>query len=125
MVAKFKNNQKESRQTVVFSVILGVLIFTIVGFLIVSNWRINQKRTELNARLENLQEELRVLEEQRESLQAQISQSSEEDYLEQEARERFNLKKPGEEVVTILPSGEEEVKQEESFWQKIWNKIKF
>ena len=126
MVTKNKRIKKGSRQTIFFSVLLGVLLLVIVGSLIVSNWRMVQKRQELNSQLEILKAQLQVLEIKRQQLQAQISQTSQESYLEKEARETFNLKKPGEEVVTILPAEEEEGKeQERGFWGKIWDKIKF
>ena len=106
--------------------LLGVSIFLVVGLLIVANWRINQKRAEYNAQVEVLRAELQALEIKRQQLQAQIYQTSEESYLEREARERFNLKKSGEEVVIILPAEEEEIKeQEKGFWGKVLDKIKF
>ncbi len=126
MVAKNKKTRKRSWQTVFFSVLLGVLLLIVVGSLLVSNWRMTQRRQELNSQLESLQEQLQALEIKRQQLQAQISQTSEESYLEKEARETFNLKKPGEEVVTILPAEDEEGKgQEKGFWGEIWDKIKF
>jgi len=126
MIAKDEKIKKASRHNVFFSVLLGVLIFTVIGFLIVSNWRINQKRTEYNAQLEILRTELQALETKRQQLQAQIYQTSEESYLEEEARERFNLKKPGEEVVIILPAEEEDsAEQEKGFLEKVLDKIKF
>ncbi len=91
----------------------------IIGFLIVSNFRINQRRTELNSRIGELKEKIQVLEAKRQELQARISQSDEESYLEKEARERFNLKKPGEEVVKVLPpeqKTEEAQKPEKKWW---------
>ena len=126
MIAKQKKNKRGSYQTLIFSVFLGLLFFGIVGSLIVADWRTNKKRAELNLQLGTLQRELQDLEEQRQSLQAQISQVADESYLEEEAREKFNLKKPGEEVVTILPAEDEEVKQiETGFWGKMWEKLKF
>jgi cell division protein FtsL len=126
MISKSKKNKRESHQTLFFSVFLGVLLFTVLAFLIISNWQMGQKRAELNLRLETLQKELQSLEERRDALQAQISQTSQESYLEEEAREKFNLKKPGEEVATVLPAQEEETQEtEQGWWGKMWNKIKF
>ena len=125
MVAKSKKIKNDSRQNIFFSVLLGVLIFVVVGSLIAANWRINQKRADYQARIEVLQTEFQDLELKREQLQAQISQTEEESYLEKEARENFNLKKPGEEVVAVLPAEEQEIKeQEKGFWENIWDKIK-
>ena len=120
MIAKFKKMKRsESWQSIIFSVLFGVLILLIIGFLVASNFKINKKRAELNSQVEYLKTEIRALEEEQQQLQAKISQSSEEDHLEKEARESFNLKKPGEEVVTILPP-EEKSSQEETNKEKQW-----
>jgi len=126
MITKNSKIKKEFRQNVFFSALLGLFIFGIVSTLIVSNWKINKKRTEYNTQLEILQEQLQQLENQKAGLQEQILQTSEEEYLEEQARENFNLKKPGEEVVVVLPPEEEEIKApEKEFWKNIWDKIKF
>lgn len=122
MVAKYKRNRKIDRSSLIFSVILGVLLLTVVGFLVGSNLKINKERAELSSKLESLRTEYQILLEKEKQLEAQVSQSAGKDYLEEEARERFNLKKPGEEVVTILPSEEKEepVKEKEKKW---WNPL--
>ena len=126
MVAKKQRIKKTSRQNLFFSVLLGSAILIIVGYLVVSNLMINQKRAELEYQRRVLEEKIQELELKRQGLEAQISQTLEEDYLEKEAREKLNLKKPGEEVVAVLPSEEEEKKAEErGFWEKILDKIKF
>ncbi len=80
----------------------------------------------MNSQLIKLQAELNALEAKKSQLQAQVSESTNDEYLDKEARETFNLKKPGEEVVTILPAGNNESGQkEESFLEKIIDKIKF
>ena len=92
----------------------------VVGFLVGSNLKMSHKRVELNSRLEELKTDYQALLEKKKQLQAQASQTGSKDYLEKEARERFNLKKPGEEVVTILPSEGKE-KSEERQEIKWWN----
>jgi len=126
MIAKNKKIQNETKQTIFFSVLLGVMIFTVVGYLVVSNLKINARRTELNAQLIKLQNELNALETKKTQLQAQVSEAADDEYLDKEARETFNLKKPGEEVVTILPSESSESGQKEaSFFEKVIDKIRF
>ena len=126
MISEKKKLRKDSWQNIFFSVLLGAAIFTVVGFLIVSNWKIGQRRTELNSQVEILQQQIWTLETKRQELQSQISQTEGQEYLEREARDTFNLKKAGEEVVAILPAeGEERVEEERSFWQKILDKIGF
>lgn len=118
MIAK-KIKKRKSYQTLFFSVLLGLLTLIVIGFLIISNWRINQKRTEYKARIEALEKEIQILEEKSKELESQISQASSETFLEKEAREKLGLKKPGEEVVVVLPpkeSKEEKTKEEKHFW---------
>jgi len=126
MIAKNKRNKNDSTQNIFFSVLLGVLLFTIVGYLIVSNVKINSRRMELNAQLIKLQAELNDLEAKKAQLQAQVSAAGNDEYLDKEARETFNLKKPGEEVVTVLPAATSaSAQQPAGFWDKIIDKIKF
>ncbi len=119
MIAKLKKNKRENKQSLIFSISLGLALTVVVGFLVISNLRINQKRTELSGQREYLQRQLQALEEKKDRLQTQISDSVQDDYLETEARERFNLKKPGEEVVVVLPPEDQPVQQEEQ--QQWWN----
>ena len=117
MVAKFRKNKRSFGGSWFFPVFLAALLLVIIGFLAVSNFKIIQKRSELNEQEEYLREQLRILEERNDLLQAQVSDSADEDYLETEARERFNLRKPGESVVTILPpEGEENPETERQWW---------
>ncbi len=122
MIAKYKQKKKRPWQNIFFSVLIAVSVLTVVGFLVVSNYRISQKRSLLNARIDQLQEEVRVMQEKKQQLEAQLDQSLQEEYLEREAREKLNLQKPGEEVVTVLPGQTEESRQEEKVKQW-WNPL--
>lgn len=104
MVTKFnKIKRDDDSQLVIFSVLLGVLFAFVVGFFIVSSYRLNARRSELNVKIDSLKREISALERQKQQLDTQISQSSQESFVEKEARERLNLQKPGENVVAILP----------------------
>jgi len=108
------------------SIFIGILTLGLIGFLVVSNWRINERKSELMSRIESLKEEIQTLEEEKAKLLAGIDMSQSEENKEKVAKDQLGLKKPGEEVVSIKQEqNEEEVKQEEkkSFWQKIWEKL--
>lgn len=125
---KFRRNLVRARQTILFSALLILLFFLAIGFLTISNWRINQRRSGLISQIRNLQEEIQVLEEKNQELKAGISQISSQSYLEKVARESLGLKKPGEEVTVVLPPPEEEkeVKEEEKgIWERFLEKLKF
>ena len=116
-----------SLKTISFSVIILLLIFFFIGFLIVSNWKINQRRAELISQITTLEKEIETLEKKNQELKAGASQFSDESYLEEMAREKLGLKKPGEEVVVVLPppESEKEKPKEKNFWQKILEKLGF
>jgi len=123
MIAKIKifksNTSFKDKFTLI---ILGILFFAIIGFLAVSNFRINKKKIELQSQADSLKKEIQILEEKREQLRAGILEGESESYLEKEARDRLGLKKPGEEVVAVLPPKETQgtsTQENKTFWQKI------
>lgn len=126
MIAKFRRKKKiSSWKNIFFSVLFGVLFLLVIGFLIVTNLKINQRRAQLTTRITSLKEEIEILEQKSQELKENISQAEGEEYLEKVAREQLGLKAPGEEVVVITGEREEEkeeVKEEEKTW---WEKILF
>ena len=121
MITK-KGKNKKTKETLLFSVIFVVFFFGVTGFLVVSNWNINQKSNGLNAEIESLRKQIQDAEEKKAQLEASINQSQSQEYLEGVARESLDLKKPGEDVVVVKQSAtttEETASQEKSFWQKI------
>ncbi len=114
MIAEFKKMKKSFWQKTLFPALLFLMMFLAIGFLIVYNWKINQKRKELILRIENLKKEIQISEERQKELNNKIFPS--ESFLEKEAREKLNLKKPGEEVIVVLPpekqQSEKEIKKE-------------
>ncbi len=125
-----KNKRGEKLRTILFSLFLGVVFFLITGFLIFSNWKIGQRREEFIKQIKQLEEEIRVLEEKNKELKADISHSLDADYIEEVARERLSLKKPGEEMVVVLPPPQPnqklpEEKETSSFLQKLLKLLGF
>lgn len=124
MIAKFRKKKKlSSWKNIFFSISFGVLFLLVIGFLIVTNSKINQRRTQLTARITNLKEEIEILEQKNQELKENIFQAGGKEYLEEVARDRLGLKAPKEEVVVITgeKEEEEEVKEEEKTW---WEKFK-
>jgi len=116
-----------SFQDLFLPVILGSLFFIIVFFLIISNFKINKRRNELNQRIEGLEKEVQILEQRKEQLDAGVSETEGMDYAEKVLREKGLYQKVGEKMVVILPpEGEKEEKVEEkSIWEKILGKLNF
>jgi len=109
------------------SIIIIILILFFAGFLIFSNWRIYQRRTDLTSQIQALEKQVQEVEKRNQELKAGISQLSDKGYLEEMAREKLGLKKPGEEVVVVVPPSESQAKEtpQKTFWQKVLEKIKF
>ncbi len=126
MISKSRRFKKSSHQTIFFSILIGSLLVLVIGFLIFSNLKISQRRTDLTARIGDLKKEIQILEKKNQELRAGITQTESESYWEERIREQ-GYKKPGEEQVVVLPPEEGEVKKEESsFWnpQSWWEWIK-
>jgi cell division protein FtsB len=117
---------KESRESVFFSTFIGILAIITIAFMVVSNFKINQKRAELMEKSEELKRQIQILEERNEALQAGIVQAGNIDYWEEKLRER-GYEKPEEETVVVLPPEDQQAVQEEEsgFWQKLLDKIEF
>jgi len=128
MITKTRRTEKgDSRQNMFFAIFIGVLFFGIIGFLFVSDWRITQKREELLNKMESLKKEVQQLEEKNQQLQAGISQTENDAYWEEKAREQ-GYKKPGEETVVVLPPQTENstsTEKEKGWWQTLLGKIGF
>ena len=55
--------QKETSPKIFLSLFLSILLIIVIGFLVFSNWRINERRSELGKRIFQLQQEIQFLEE--------------------------------------------------------------
>lgn len=129
MLSKKRKKRKNFQDSPFFTFFLFTAIFGVIILLVVSNFRIQNKRTELTKKVQELSQEVYSLESQKEKLQTDMSQSESEAYLEQIAREKFNLQKEGETAVVIKKEKSEEDEEnkteEKSFWQKLLEKINF
>jgi hypothetical protein len=129
MVATFKKTKKRtSWQTVLVSGVLGLLSLSLIAFLGVSNWKINEKRKALDEEIERAKAQVEILQERKDSLAAGLNESEKADFQEERIREQ-GYKKPGEEVIAVLQDkapAKEEIRQvvKKSFWLDLWEKIK-
>lgn len=121
MIAK-RRKKKKSIQGIFFPILVIFFVVSITALLLVSNFKIREKRKELLSQIETVKKEIQNLEKKNQEMKAGISESQTQDYLEKEAREKLGLKKPGEEVVAIKKIQTEEKpteqKEEKSLWQK-------
>ncbi len=128
MIPKGRKIKKGSTfQNIFFPILMGILFFGIIGFLVISNLRINQKRGEMLGKIDLLKAEIQTLEEKKKELEAGISQTGQESYWEEKAREQ-GYKKPGEEAIVVLPPQEEKAtstEEQKNFLEKILQKLGF
>jgi cell division protein FtsL len=118
-----KNKKKGNNLFIKSSFFLFLAVLALVVFLLFTNWKIMQRRTELNEKLESLKTEVKDLQNYNDELEQGMAESQTEEYLEKIARESLDFKKTGEDVVVVKSSvstSAEEVKiEDKSFWRKI------
>lgn len=88
--------------------IVFLLLFSVVvlGLAVVISWKGYEKHLEneiISEKVQKLQEEAGRLQEETEKLNDKIAYLRTPDYVEREAKDKLNLKKPGESVALIQP----------------------
>jgi len=131
MITNFRKLKKRKiREGIFFPILLGFLFLIVMGFLALTNLKINQKRSELQIEIEALKKEIQILEEKNIQFRADISQVEKESHWEEKVRARGYIRE-GEKPVVILPPEEKEIKKEEkpnllapqTWWQWLKSKI--
>lgn len=102
-----KNKKGFSKRELFISIFFAVMFVGLVGVLITANYKINQKRDELIKKIDGLKKQIQEAQQKNEQLSKDINQANSQEQLEKIAREQMGLKKPGEEVVIIKDSGNE------------------
>lgn len=113
MIAK-RQRQKKRRinEDTVFQVLFFGIILLFIGFLVVSNYRVSKRKTELAEEIEAIKEEIWILEQRRQNLEAGISETQKESYWEEKVRGQGYVKEGEEQVIVIGPEEEENDKTE-------------
>jgi len=124
MVAK----KRKSYQAAAFLIFLFFLAVSIVGFLAVTNWRISQKRSELRQRINIVNKEIGLLEQEVTGLQAGIMYTETDDF-QTEKLYREGYFPEGAVPIVVLPPEEEEREEEvpeaKTLWQKFLETLGF
>jgi cell division protein FtsL len=123
MVARIKRNKKSSVKSMIGYFAFSIFSICVIVFMIITNWKIYQKRVDLPERVAELKAQADQLEKQKKELEQNLSDVGTEDYLEKAAREQLDMKKPGEDVYVIQKEQEQpqQPEQENMSW---WDKIK-
>ena len=131
MVAKIRPIKKigEIIEAKLMPGLVKFIFIVIIGILLFSNLQMNQRRRQLMLKISELDQEIVALEKRNQELEAGIAQTVDEKYLEQEARDNFQMRKPGESVVVVSPpenSQNNSSEEPKTWWQKVleWVGIK-
>lgn len=129
MISKFKKNKRSVNSPTSIFQILIILVFTgLIGFLTITDFKLNKKREESLSRLKDLKQKIQTLEKENEIFKKDISQIGSSEYLEKIAREQLNLKACGEEVVVVKKEAEEnkvQTEEKKGWWDQLKNVFNF
>lgn len=95
--------------------------------MVITNWKINQRRAELQEKIEVLKREIQILEEKTVALRAGIIQTETEDYQIERLYKQGYFEEGAIPVVVLPPEEKEEEKtlEAKSLWQRFLEKIGF
>lgn len=131
MIAKIRKKKTKIKPTATSLMpLFFIAIFFLIGIILFSsNWQLAKRHKELLLKTKTLGKEISFLEEKNDKLKNGIISVTDESFLEKEAREKFQLAKPGEKVVVVLPpenQGEPVPSIEaKNFLEKILEKLGF
>ena len=99
-----KRKKRDLKEERISQILFPLFTLALIGFLLISNLKINQKRAKLTEEIESLKKELEILEEKKQKLEAGLSQTEKESYWEEKIRQEYV--REGENPVVILPPKE-------------------
>ena len=100
-----KRKKRDSKEERIFQILFPFFTIALIGLLLISNLKINQKRAKLTEGIESLKKEIEILEEKKQKLETGLSQTEKESYWEEKIRQEGYVRE-GENPVVILPSKE-------------------
>jgi len=127
MITKLRRYKKDSWQAVFFSIFLVFLALGVIGFLVFSNWKINQRRAEFQQKIETLKREIQILKEKNAAWRAGIIRAEGEAYQRERLYEEGYVEKGATQVVVLPPKeeAEEKIPKPKSIWQRFLEKLGF
>jgi len=130
-----KRNGKIFNETFLFR-IFGIIFLIAVIALIITDFRIYQKKKELASRINDYQKQIEDIKKSNQNLEDETANSNNQEYLEKIAYEQLNKSRPGETVYSFIMPEEKPkiVNEEKNFWDNFtawlsgsfsWLKSKF
>ena len=123
--SKFGKKRYTAFQHLAISLVFVFVFGGIISFFVYQNVKVGQKRGDLEEQYDALRAQVSELDAQRQMLEESIEATTTPEYQEKILREEGLYKKPGEEVITVLPpevevTTEEEGEEQEKAW---WNPL--
>ena len=106
---------------ILFTAVIGIVIF-----LVVANFKMAKRKADVNNKIEEYKTEIANLQEESEKIKSGLFDAGNNN-IEREIRERLDFKKPGENVVVVVPpkeSGESNTTEQKTFWENVLDSIK-
>ena len=121
-----RRQKRDSKEDKIFQILFSILTLALIGFLLISNLKINQKRSKLTAEIESLKKEIQILEEKKTKLEAGISATEKESYWEEKIRQQGFIREGENPVVVLKPEETQEEKtiENQTLSVKFFEKIK-
>lgn len=120
--------QKRDFNKKFFSPASFAVVSIIAIILIISTFKIYVKSRNAQLKNERATQELADVEKRRAELEAEMAKLGTDSGLEEEIRDKFNVKKPGEEILAIVDKSPENDKinsdEGRGFFSKIWEFVK-
>ena len=110
MVTSFKNKRKSAVGKYLLLYGGALLVLGILIILVVANVRMYHKRKEFLSQIQNLQNQIKDIQERNDHLHQGILRADDNQYIEKVAREELDLQQPGETAVSFIMPLPKEVK---------------
>ena len=124
MIANFNKKQKGEffTKNLLFKTV-GVIFLVIIFVLFVADFKIYQKKRELNLQIENYKKQIEDIKNSNKTIKEEIANSDNIDYLEKLGYEQFDQTRPGETEYMFVksPKKAEVTPSSANFWdKKMW-----
>jgi|SRR5581483_766902 len=114
MIPDFRKKQKKIPNRQVWFMLGAVGVLILCGAFGIADIHVYQKKKELQAQVQGLEQKIADIKKQNVQLQQDIQNADNEQYIEKVAREQLDLQKPGEKVYSFITPQSQQQKNPQS-----------